>query len=112
MKRFALAVLFVAGVALAGDDYLGASFDITTGAGSVCVANLRPKSNYAIRCTQDTYVRVTQDTTNAPAINKDPIASANKLYDIPTTALQTNVCTRQVTTAGTCYLYLHREKGE
>lgn len=112
MKKFVFAVLLTAGVALAGDDYLGASFDITTGAGSVCATGLRPKANYAIRCTQDTYVRVTSDTTNAPAIAKDPIASAGKLYDIPTTALQTNVCTMQVTSAGTCYLYLHREKGE
>jgi hypothetical protein len=119
MHRKTIAALFfitavlVPLLALAGDDYLGASFDVTTNTStSACGPTLRPKVNYAFRCTTDTYIRVTSDTTNAGASAKDQIATANKLIDLPTTASQTNFCALAVTAAGSCYTYIHREKGE
>lgn len=110
MKKFIALCLTVSAVALAGDDYQ-TGLDITTSASSACVT-VKPKLNYAIRCTQDTYVRNATTGKGDTATVKDPVAATNKLYDIPSTALQDRICALQVTTGGTCYVYLHREKGE
>jgi hypothetical protein len=106
-------VLTLGGIVLAGDDYTGAANDVTTNTStSSCTPLLRANKNYAFRCTTDTYGRVTSDTTNAGASNKDQVLSANKLYDLPTTSDQRNACFLALTAAGSCYVYIHRERNE
>lgn len=120
MKRITVSFIaaFIVGWALAshaGDEYQ-ANLDITTGSSSVCVTGLRPKTQYAVRCTEDTYVRVsavdafaTDGGTGISATVKDAIAPQNKMFDIPTAAQQTALCALQKSTSGTCYVYIFRD---
>jgi len=119
MRKFITAVILstlaVAAVAFAADEYQSGK-DITTGSSSVCVSGLRPKTQYAVRCTEDAYVRVsasdafaTDGGTGVSATTKDAIAPQNKMFDIPTAAEQTVFCALQKSAAGTCYVYIFRD---
>lgn len=115
-KLYVLVVTVAALAALAGDDYLGSSFDVRTGSAPKCSPALRAKQNHAVRCTKDTFVRVSDNPDANFADVVDPIASSNKLYDVATTATQQYLCTLDASDggvdAGVCYIYLHRERGE
>lgn len=107
-----MAVEFCGGKAHAGDDYLGSSTDLATDAGTRCVG-LRPKVNYATRCTQDSYIHVaTVPDGGDNASTSDVIAPQNKLYDFSTTWDRASVCVLNAGTMGTCFFYQHRERQE
>lgn len=106
MKKLITAVALVAAaIAVAGDDPVTqVSYTGTQG----CTAALQPKKKYAVQCTTDCYVRVTSDTTNAPATTNSVLVSAGKLYDTPTTASQVYICAIQSAASGSLKVFLNR----
>lgn len=105
MKKLAFILLsLLAGVCLAGDDYV-ATVAYTGTAG--CSSELRPKAKYAVRCTTDCHVRVTSSASIVATTN-DVKLLADKLYDVPTTATQRYLCAVQVSSGGNMLIYLNR----
>lgn len=109
MKLKALILTLVAGVALAGDDYVATVAYTGTAA---CSSALQPRTNYAVICTTDCHVRVTSDTTNATATTNSVFVAANKLYDTPTTGTQTFICAIQSSSGGNLKIYKFRSKDQ
>lgn len=109
-KIIALSLALIATVAFAGDEPI-AQVSYTGTAG--CSAILRPNTRYAVQPTTDAYVRVTSDTTNATATSNSVKVSADKLYDAWTTnaAGKRYICCVQVSTAGTCKIFLYEGEG-
>jgi hypothetical protein len=109
MKLKTLLLTLVASAALAGDDYVATVAYTGTAA---CSSALKPRTNYAVICTTDCYVRVTSDTTNATATTNSVLVSANKLYDTPTTGTQTFLCAIQSASAGNMRIFQFRSKDQ
>lgn len=109
MKKLALLAL-VATFALAGDDYRQTVAYTGTAA---CSTILQPKANYAVRCTTDCYVHMSKTGTAADtAAATDVLLAAGKLYDTPTTSLQTYICFLQSAAGGNGLIYLNRQARE
>lgn len=108
MKRFALILAVLAApFALAGDEpRQQVAYTGTQG----CTTILRPNTRYSVQPTTDAYVRVTNDTTNAPATSTVAVKiTADKLYDVFTTTTKRYVCCIQVSAGGTCKLFEYED---
>jgi hypothetical protein len=112
MRHIAFAAAFIATLALAGDDQV-TSLSYT--ATQSCTAILRPKTNYAVQCTTDCYVRVQVDQAAdaGTSVNTSSVLlSAGKLYDTPTTSGQLYICVVRSSASGTANIFIHREARE
>lgn len=108
-KLTALTLFLLSATVLAGDDYQQTVAYTGTAA---CSTILRAKTKYAVRCTTDCYVMVTQNAAVRTATANDVLLSAGKLYDVPTTSLQVYICAIQSAAAGNALIYQNRTKDE
>lgn len=108
MKKILAIIALFSAVALAGDDYVATVAYTGTAA---CSAALKPKAKYAVRCTTDCHVRVTNSTSITATTNNVKLL-ADKLYDTPTTATQTYICAIQSSASGNMFIYLNRGPNE
>lgn len=104
-KLITTVALLLASVVLAGDDYVTTVAYTGTAA---CTSALRPKTNYAVQCTTDCRVSVTESTATPATANSVKVL-ADALYDIPTTARQLYICVIQDASAGDARIYHHRD---
>lgn len=109
MKKYTTLIALLSLAALAGDDYVATVAYTGTAA---CSSALRPKKKYAVRCTTDCYVRVTNNTSAATATSNNVKLLADKLYDLPTTSDQVYICAIQVASGGNALIYLNRGPNE
>lgn len=107
-----LAVVFLMiPVAEAGDDYKTAITTATTH--SQCACGLKPRAKYAVQCTTDSYVGLSEHGDAGQVASATNVkAAADALYNVPTTGSQVCICALAVGSAGSCKVYLYRNPSE
>lgn len=108
MKKLLTLVMLAALTALAGDDYIATVAYTGTAA---CSSLLQPRTKYAVRCTTDCHIRVT-DNTSYTATSNNVLLAAGKLYDTPTTGTQRYICAIRSAADGSMLVYKNRGPNE
>lgn len=98
--------------AYAGDDYQQRL--VADGRTSTCSTILRPKTKYAVQCSQASYVAVTANPDGGITANTALKIAADAIYDVPTTYDQKYICVvgvASVSDAG-CIIAINRNTTE
>lgn len=104
MKRLALAVVLVAGVALAGDVY---KESVASSGSSACSGTLSPKFQYAVQCDAAAYVE-TGSGSSAAATTSGVKVAADELYDVVVPHDHNKICALRVAGSGTATCKIFR----